>query len=46
MLGDLQCTEGAVRKEAVKHGKHVWLYPGGYNMGPRDASGGGRVGRR
>ena len=37
VLGDLQCTEGAVRKEAVKHGKHVWLYPGGYNMGPRDA---------
>lgn len=37
VLGNLQCTDGAVRKEAVKHGKHVWLYPGGYNMGPRDA---------
>jgi hypothetical protein len=37
VVGGLGCTDGAVRKEAVKHGKHVWLYPGGYNMGPRDA---------
>ena len=30
---------GAVRKEAVAHGSRVWLYPGGYNMGPRDRAG-------
>lgn len=39
LLGNLSCTPSSVRKEAVKHGKHVWLYPGGYNMGPHDASG-------
>ena len=33
-MGDLTCTPGATRKEAVRHGAHVWLYPGGYNMGP------------
>ena len=32
LVGNLTCTPSAVRKEAVKHGKHVWLYPGGYNM--------------
>jgi len=37
LVGDLTCTPGATRKEAVRHGAHVWLYPGGYNMGPRDA---------
>jgi hypothetical protein len=36
LVGDLTCTPGATRKEAVRHGAHVWLYPGGYNMGPRD----------
>ena len=34
LVGDLTCTPGATRKEAVRHGAHVWLYPGGYNMGP------------
>ena len=34
LVGDLTCTPGATRKEAVRHGSHVWLYPGGYNMGP------------
>lgn len=39
LVGNLTCTPSSVRKEAVKHGKHVWLYPGGYNMGPHDAAG-------
>ena len=39
LVGNLSCTPSSVRKEAVKHGKHVWLYPGGYNMGPHDAGG-------
>jgi hypothetical protein len=39
LVGNLTCTPSSVRKEAVKHGKHVWLYPGGYNMGPHDAGG-------
>ena len=44
LVGDLTCTPGATRKEAVRHGAHVWLYPGGYNMGPRDAGGFGADG--
>ena len=39
LVGSLRCTPGAVRKEAVAHGSRVWLYPGGYNMGPRDRAG-------
>lgn len=39
IVGNLTCTSGAVRKEAVRHGKRVWLYPGGYNMGPHDDGG-------
>ena len=39
LVGNLTCTPSSVRKEAVKHGKHVWLYPGGYNMGPHDTGG-------
>ena len=39
IVGNLTCTPGAVRKEAVRHGKRVWLYPGGYNMGPHDDGG-------
>ena len=38
LVGTLQCTPGATRKEAVRHGAYVWLYPGGYNMGPHVAS--------
>tara|TARA_B110000977_G_scaffold201880_1_gene299697 strand:+ start:2598 stop:3212 length:615 start_codon:yes stop_codon:yes gene_type:complete len=34
LVGSLTCTPGSTRKEAVRHGSHVWLYPGGYNMGP------------
>ena len=32
------------RALGVRHGAHVWLYPGGYNMGPRDAGGFGADG--
>ena len=39
LVGDLTCTPGATRKEAVRHGSHVWLYPGGYNMGPHASRG-------